>query len=286
LAAPFVIKLTVAPAAVTLLAVLLLQAVRREGGRWPAWAWIALFGALLAVAALAAVTLLQVDLFLRTAWFRLTTIRPDFFSGRPLWWMIMTYAQRFWGRFSYGTVGLSPWAAMTFTGLVVVGWLASLRLLFLSTGRGRYWSRVAVAASAAALLLIVEGRLTTWWRLPWPALAWPAAAILLIWARERAVGGLEFTPSGRRGWALVWLAAILALTITLKNTLTTPQYEGRFLFPTLGPIALLATAGWNALLPARPARLLPWGLLLALSALNLALWLTKVVPSFYQPLLD
>ncbi|HEX6384690.1 MAG TPA: hypothetical protein VF177_08480, partial [Anaerolineae bacterium] len=67
--------------------------------------------------------------------------------------------------------------------------------------------------------------------------------------------------------------------------LTTPQYQGRFLFPSLGALSLLTAAGWYALLPRRVAAYLPHLILGLMMALNLVLWWGTVIPVFYQPFL-
>jgi hypothetical protein len=86
---------------------------------------------------------------------------------------------------------------------------------------------------------------------------------------------------------LAWssFAAAVALLMLFVNYLSTPQLQGRFLFPTLGPIALLVVFGWRRLLAERARFLLP-ALVFVMLALNLHLWLTGVIPVYYQPFLD
>jgi hypothetical protein len=74
--------------------------------------------------------------------------------------------------------------------------------------------------------------------------------------------------------------------MVFKNTLATPQFQGRFLFPALGPISILIVAGWTTLLPRRTAVALPYILIISLILLNLYLWFDKVIPIYYQPFLD
>jgi hypothetical protein len=70
-----------------------------------------------------------------------------------------------------------------------------------------------------------------------------------------------------------------------RNYLTTPQLQGRFLFPTLGPIALLVVYGWGQI-PGDRKRFLAPALVLLVALLNLHLWITGVIPVYFQPFLD
>lgn len=92
-------------------------------------------------------------------------------------------------------------------------------------------------------------------------------------------------PAGRR----LLLASLLAIGIAglmlLNNYLSSPQLQGRFLFPTIGPIALLIVFGWSRLLGDRRRLLVPL-IIVLFALLNLHLWITGVIPVYFQPFLD
>ncbi len=91
-----------------------------------------------------------------------------------------------------------------------------------------------------------------------------------------AVFGWIVNPFGRRGEAarrgagLLAAAAAFLLLGVIKNNLLVPQSQGRFLFPALGAIAVLFSAGFCRLFPARIRNGAVWVLLGALAAMNLA----------------
>ncbi len=103
----------------------------------------------------------------------------------------------------------------------------------------------------------------------WLYLAWG----LLAFA---AVSGWIVNPFGRRGEVdrrgvgLLAVAAALLLLGVIKNNLLVPQSQGRFLFPALGAIAVLFSAGFCRLLPARTRIVATWVMIGALAAMNLA----------------
>ena len=112
-------------------------------------------------------------------------------------------------------------------------------------------------------------------------LGWLASLPLLRPAHPgRAVLG------SRPGWTLVWIAVALSLLVVAKNSLATPQYQGRFLFPSIGALSLLATAGWMRLLSPRVTRFLPQLTLGLMIGLNLFTWFSGLIPTYYQPFLD
>ena len=84
---------------------------------------------------------------------------------------------------------------------------------------------------------------------------------------------------------MLWLAAALALLVVGKNALATGRYQGRYLFPSLGALSLLATAGWHVLLVPRAARYLPHATVSLMLGLNLFIWFCELIPLYYQPLL-
>ena len=84
---------------------------------------------------------------------------------------------------------------------------------------------------------------------------------------------------------MAWITVGLTLLVVTKNALTTPQYQGRFFFPSIGVLSLLAVAGWFTMLPAQVTRYLPAVTVLLMVALNLLLWFGGIIPVYYQPFL-
>jgi hypothetical protein len=121
--------------------------------------------------------------------------------------------------------------------------------------------------------LVITDRLHGWWLV--------AAAIWAVWWLLPK----SDTPGEPRGWRLVWLAVGLALLVVGRNALTTPQFQGRFLFPAIGPLSLLAVAGWHALLPGRARQAILPAALLILLATHLIL-ISRILAVYYQPWLD
>jgi hypothetical protein len=134
--------------------------------------------------------------------------------------------------------------------------------------------------------LWLAGRTNEWWQIPAPAFIAILALFLLTALRLRQIEPSDLLPVDKPLWALLWAAAVLTLLLVFKNTLATPQFQGRFLFPALGPISTLIVAGWTTLLPRRTAAALPYILIISLILLNLYLWFDKVIPIYYQPFLD
>ncbi len=78
----------------------------------------------------------------------------------------------------------------------------------------------------------------------------------------------------------------LSLLIIVKNALVTPQYQGRFLFPSRGVLSLLMVAGWYTFLSSRVQPTLPYMIIALHIGLNFLLWFTRVIPIYYQPFWD
>ena len=87
-------------------------------------------------------------------------------------------------------------------------------------------------------------------------------------------------------WLAVWLVAIFTLLAVFRNGLTTFATQGRLLFPAIGALSLLMVAGWHYTLPERVQRYLPLVVILLFVVCNLILWLTGVIPVYYQPFFD
>jgi hypothetical protein len=108
----------------------------------------------------------------------------------------------------------------------------------------------------------------------------------LALVRQRQLNIETGVSNERPLWMLLWTAAVLTFLVVFKNTLSTPQYQGRFFFPALGPISLLITAGWYTLLPRRLTPYLSAIILVSLTLLNLYVWYDQVIPLYYQPFLN
>jgi hypothetical protein len=259
--------------------------------RWQShWRWLVIAAGLLSLllpAVLSFIALKSNILIWRTLWLRLFYIRPDFFSRDPLWWMFESYAHSYWGRLSFRSVGLPLVLTLWLTGLAGAGWIASLRILLAGIiGSRRLAAGLMAAVSLILAALWLAGRTNEWWQIPAPAFIVILAFFLLTALRLQQIEPSALLPVHKPLWVLLWAAVVLTLLMVFKNTLATPQFQGRFLFPALGPISILIVASWTTLLPRRTAVALPYILIISLILLNLYLWFDKVIPIYYQPFLD
>ncbi len=85
---------------------------------------------------------------------------------------------------------------------------------------------------------------------------------------------------------LTWLIAVVTLAAVFRNGLTTIASQGRFLFPAIGPLSRLMVSGWHAILPGRFKDILPGFVIVIMLGSNIILWLTGVLPVYYQPMID
>jgi hypothetical protein len=89
--------------------------------------------------------------------------------------------------------------------------------------------------------------------------------------------------SERVAMGAVWLAAGLPLLAVLKNALNTVNSQGRFLFPAIGVFGYLVVKGGHRLIPSRGhGYILPATMAIMILA-NLELWITGLIPVYYQP---
>lgn len=286
LAAPLLIKLTILPMSLALCLVIMRQIQRRYQNKW---AWFVGGGLLLSITISAGYTLLSptsAEVLWRSLTWRLTTIRPDAFSGWPLWRIVTFYTTSYWGQVGWKSAGLPGGVVAGLVGLGLLGWLASLRLLTAQWPPSRFWRWLFPALSLIVAGWLLLYRHDAWWQIPWMVPAGFLTISLLAWWRFDRVDPAVRLSLPSASWQAVWLAAVLTLIVIFKNFLTTPQYQGRFFFPSLGAFALLMTAGWYTLLPRRLFPYLPYLVILLMLALNAILWITRVVPVFYQPFLD
>jgi hypothetical protein len=87
-------------------------------------------------------------------------------------------------------------------------------------------------------------------------------------------------------WIAVWLVALLTVLAVFRNGLTTFATQGRLLFPAIGALSLLMVAGWHSTFPERSQQYLPWLVIALLLFCNLVLWITGIIPTYYQPFFD
>jgi hypothetical protein len=285
---PIAVKLTILPLSLAVLAGVAWRARPLFAGRWPRSRWL-----VVGAGVLFALTLPMILLASnpdapqwRTFWLRVAFIRPDFFDEPLLWEMLAGFIRSLWGRLAWRGVGLPEALTLVLTVLALAGWLAALRWLFPKLRAARYWPAFLFVSTLPLAIVLLAGLASPWWRVPASAVLLASLAALLVWRRGRRVEPGQTLNPARQGFTLVWLAALLALLMIGRNSLSTRQFEGRFLFPTLGPILLLITSGWVALLPRRAVPYLPYLLLAGLLTLNFYLWFAKVIPIYYQPFLD
>jgi hypothetical protein len=223
---------------------------------------------------------------LRNLRFRLFYIRPDAFSGWPFWNVVTFYTTSYWGQVGWKDAGLPGMVVVMLMALALPGWLASARRLLAGWTGGQFRRGV--------LLFFIMGiggwwrlyRHDAWWRMPATVLAVLLVVVMLVWWHLGRFDPIQLLAVNQRGWRAVWLTAVLTLLAVAKNFLTTPQYQGRFLFPSLAALALLLIAGWYTLLPPRLAAYLPWLIIILMLVLNAILFMTQVFPVFYQPFWD
>jgi hypothetical protein len=87
-------------------------------------------------------------------------------------------------------------------------------------------------------------------------------------------------------WLGTWIVGIFTILAVLRNGLTTSATQGRFLFPAMGALSVLMVGGWHTMLPERYQRMLPALIILLFLCCNMILWLTGILPAYYQPFLD
>lgn len=116
----------------------------------------------------------------------------------------------------------------------------------------------------------------TWMHILWGMLL---AAALAGWIRPHQDKRLDAV--SRMGAGLLVTALVLLLLATYKNCLAVGQAQGRYLFPAMGPIALLVSCGILRLSPPRFDRVVTGLFLAALIALNLIACFGYLIPASY-----
>ncbi len=135
-----------------------------------------------------------------------------------------------------------------------------------------------------------------WGRLGWRDVGLLIPAVILL--STLAISGLvasfircfqrpdSFSIPDRRSWLFLYACLAMALLILTKNYFTSPQAQGRFLFPIIGPISVLVVGGWHALIGPRYQKWIPVAIGAIMVALNGYLLIFQVVPIYFQPFLD
>ena len=87
-------------------------------------------------------------------------------------------------------------------------------------------------------------------------------------------------------WLAVWLIVVCTILAVFRNGLTTFATQGRFLFPVMGALSLLMVAGWHSVASEPIQRFFPALIVLLFLSCNMILWLSGILPVYYQPFLD
>ncbi|MCH7664149.1 MAG: DUF2142 domain-containing protein, partial [Chloroflexi bacterium] len=146
------------------------------------------------------------------------------------------------------------------------------------------------AFTLVALDFILRQIIWTYWGLVgWLAIGLPAWMVVLLTLlgltgfifsahelikQKSGLQNLEF-------WITTWLVALLTIAAVVKNGLTTIGSQGRFLFPAIGTISLLMTAGWHYRIPERVQNRLPMIVVTLMVICNLVVWQFGVLPIYY-----
>ena len=134
-----------------------------------------------------------------------------------------------------------------------------------------YWGKVGWLAVGLPLWVI---QLLT-------GLGWTGMILQVVDLIRSRTGGLALGL-----WFTAWAIAIFTLLAVFRNGLTTFATQGRLLFPAIGALSVLMVAGWHEVLLERFQRHLPALIVLLFLCCNILLWVTGILPVYYQPFLD
>ena len=135
---------------------------------------------------------------------------------------------------------------------------------------------------------------TYWGKVGWLAVGLPAGIVNLLTALGLVGAAIQIRKliklRTKEPQFTLWLATCLIGLFTIlavaRNGLTTGATQGRLLFPAIGAMSLLMVAGWHQTLPEGVQRYLPALIILLFFCCNMILWLTGILPVYYQPFLD
>ncbi len=286
LAALFV-KLTVLPLTLAVLLAVLWNIYRRTRDLRTRILTLGLLGGLGLIVVIALFTTAAGDGVVAQINWRLSFIRPDVPDPPEI---INRYAETYWGLVGWVAVGLPTMLVGLLTSVAALGCLASLRLWLgsepLIAGpwrrptirhKRRVAGSLALLLPLAFILRMVAGDM---WIMHQLQTVWLLIIVgWLIWwflVRPAFYGS-------RAGWFFVWLTLALAALILGRNALATKMYQGRFLFPSIGPLMLLTTTGLFVMWPSRLAALFWPAVVAVMIAVNLTLLLSGILPVYYQP---
>ena len=135
---------------------------------------------------------------------------------------------------------------------------------------------------------------TYWGKVGWLAVGLPLWIIQLLTGLGligMILQAVHLMRSGTRGlllslWLAAWTFGIFTLLAVFRNGLTTFATQGRLLFPAIGALSILMIGGWYNIVSPRLQPYLPLLVVLFFLFCNLLLWLTGVIPVYYQPFFD
>lgn len=190
--------------------------------------------------------------------------------------------------------------AISFAGLILVGGVWALSPIRFAEGiEGLSWRVVGVRPETfqwEAYRDQLDQVLWSFWGIVgWLSVSLPRVHMeILSWLALlgglRSVWELRPNPSGEISYlgkpGALWLLFGLSLMAVARNALLTAYSQGRFLYPALGVIVFLVAGGWYRLLPTNSRRYLIYVVIAILLYSNLVLWLTGIIPFYFQPFLD
>jgi hypothetical protein len=127
-----------------------------------------------------------------------------------------------------------------------------------------------------------------WMRLPLPYAWYYGLMGLTVLSLLGFVVGYRQLRSAdaRTNYAFCGLAAVLPVAVLVVWIIAGPGgtnfQQGRYLFGSIVPIAIVLVAGWLNLAPAHYARWMVWGMVGGMVALDTAVWCNLAIPFFYR----
>ncbi len=191
---------------------------------------------------------------------------------------------------------------LLYSGLLVLLGAGILYLLFpdivqfaLSEIQWRLFSFRRNALTAEYLQRITSQLLWTYWgKVGWLAVGLPFWSVVLLTGlgligmalQARRLIALRANHPELGLWLVTGLIAVCTVLAVFRNGLTTFGAQGRLLFPAIGALSILMVVGWHNALSPQAQRALPALIIILFVLGNLYIWLTGVLPIYYQPFLD